>query len=53
MPDAEQAAGARFTPEVLRAAELWHFAPAEATPFLAVPAEGEMTLHPPGKLPLR
>jgi len=53
MPDAEQAAGARFTPEVLRGAEMWHFAPAEATPFLAVPEEGEMTLHPPGELPPR
>jgi len=46
MPDAEQAAGKRWTPEVLRGAELWHFSPGEATPFIAVPEEGIVTLYP-------
>jgi hypothetical protein len=49
MPDAELAAGARWTPEVLRGAELWHFAPGEETPFIAVPEEGIVTLYPPGE----
>ncbi len=55
MPDAELAAGARWTPEVLRGAELWHFAPGEETPFIAVPEEGIVTLYPEfdaGKDPL-
>ena len=46
MPDAEYAVSARWTPEVLRGAELWHFAPAEETPFVAVPEEGIVRLYP-------
>lgn len=49
MPDAELAAGVRWTPEVLRGAQLWHFAPGEETPFIAVPEEGIVTLYPPGE----
>jgi hypothetical protein len=47
MPDAELAAGARWTSEVLRGAELWHFAPGEDTPYIAIPEEGIVTLYPP------
>ena len=51
MPDAEYAAGARWTPEVLRGAALWSFAPAEETPFVAVPEAGVVTLHPGNSAP--
>ncbi len=40
------ASGNRFTPEVLRGAELWHFAPGEATCFEARPEAGVVLLHP-------
>ncbi len=46
MPDAELAIGARFTPEVLRGAELWHFVPGAETIFEARPGEKDVVLYP-------
>ncbi len=46
MPDAEMVRGVRFTPETMRGAELWFFAPGEETLFEATPVEGPVMLYP-------